>query len=101
MPLGLMPDMIYEEVEDQLQPGDSLVLTSDGLAEAHAPDGKMFGTDRLRLALMEADGDLLNTTLEIHGRFVGAEDDITMVTVVRQTVSATERGDLFAKNSVG
>jgi len=102
MPLGLMPDMIYEEVEGQLQPGESLVLTSDGLAEAHAPDGKMFGTDRLRLALMEADGDLLNTTLKIHGRFVGAEwdqeDDITMVTVVRQTVSATERGDLFAEN---
>jgi hypothetical protein len=55
----------------------------------------MFGTERLRQALSEADGDLLGTTLEIHGRFVGAEweqeDDITMVTVVRQQVAAIGR----------
>ena len=54
MPLGLMPDMFYEEIEGRLSPGDSLVLTSDGLAEAHAPDGEMYGTERLRHALSRA-----------------------------------------------
>jgi serine phosphatase RsbU (regulator of sigma subunit) len=105
MPLGLMPDMIYEEVEGQLLPGDSLVLTSDGLAEAHAPDGNMFGTERLREALSEAAGDLLDTTLDIHDRFVGAEweqeDDITMVTVSRLPVQADERVSLRAESSSG
>ncbi|MEX1126284.1 MAG: SpoIIE family protein phosphatase, partial [Acidimicrobiia bacterium] len=88
MPLGLMPDMFYEEIEGRLSPGDSLVLTSDGLAEAHAPDGEMYGTERLRNALSRADGDLVNATLESHSLFVGPaweqEDDITMVTLARE-----------------
>jgi serine phosphatase RsbU (regulator of sigma subunit) len=88
MPLGLMPDMFYEEIQGQLSPGDSLVLTSDGLAEAHAPDGDMYGTDRLRQALSSANGDLVGAALESHTEFVGMdweqEDDITMVTLARQ-----------------
>jgi serine phosphatase RsbU (regulator of sigma subunit) len=88
MPLGLMPDMFYEEVEGVLSPGDSLVLTSDGLAEAHSPAGEMFGTPRLSDALRGANGDLVGTTLDLHSRFVGPdweqEDDITMVTVSRR-----------------
>lgn len=88
MPLGLMPDMFYEEIEELLSPGDTLVLTSDGLAEAHAPDGDMFGTQRLRHALSQANGDLVSATLEAHTRFVGPaweqEDDITMVTLARE-----------------
>ena len=91
MPLGLMPDMFYEEIEGLLSPGDSLVLTSDGLAEAHSPDGDMFGTERLRHALSRANGDLVNAALESHSRFVGPmweqEDDITMVTLAREPVS--------------
>jgi len=88
MPLGLMPDMLYEEVEGRLSPGDSLVLTSDGLAEAHAPDGDMYGTERLRQALSGANSDLVSAALESHSRFVGPaweqEDDITMVTLARE-----------------
>ncbi len=48
MPLGLMPDMSYEEQEATLEVGDSLLFYSDGLVEAHAPDGEMFGFPRLR-----------------------------------------------------
>jgi Stage II sporulation protein E (SpoIIE) len=35
MPLGLMPHMVYEEHDTRLAPGDTLLLHSDGLAEAH------------------------------------------------------------------
>ncbi len=87
MPLGLMPGMDYEEVEGALQPAESLTLTSDGLAEAHGPDGEMFGTDRLREAVAAGDGDLVAETLRAHEEFVGTgweqEDDITMVTLTR------------------
>ncbi len=38
MPLGLMPGMTYEENEAQLSPGESLVVYSDGLVEAHNPE---------------------------------------------------------------
>ena len=35
MPLGLMPGMAYEEKEATLAPGDSVLLHSDGVVEAH------------------------------------------------------------------
>ena len=43
MPLGLMPDMQYEESEVQLTPGDTVLFQSDGLAEAHNSKREMFG----------------------------------------------------------
>ena len=39
MPLGLMTGMKYEERETLLAPGDSLLLHSDGIVEAHDPTG--------------------------------------------------------------
>ncbi len=48
MPLGLMPGMIYEEKEVQLSSGDRLVLSSDGLIEAHNKEGDMYGFPRLK-----------------------------------------------------
>jgi serine phosphatase RsbU (regulator of sigma subunit) len=44
MPLGLMPGMVYEEHDTRLAPGDTLLLHSDGLAEAHNADREMFGS---------------------------------------------------------
>ena len=35
MPLGLMPGMAYEEKEAVLAPGDTVLLHSDGIVEAH------------------------------------------------------------------
>ena len=37
MPLGLLPGMDYEEKETVLNPGDYILLHSDGLVEAHDP----------------------------------------------------------------
>src|SRR5829696_6704922 len=48
MPLGLMPNMPYEEKETTLQPGESVLLHSDGVVEAHDPQRQMFGFPRLK-----------------------------------------------------
>ena len=48
MPLGLLPEMTYDEHETILAPGESLLIYSDGLVEAHNPQGEMFGFPRLR-----------------------------------------------------
>ena len=48
MPLGLMPGMTYEEKETTLDPGDSVLLYSDGIVEAHDPERQMFGFPRLQ-----------------------------------------------------
>ena len=90
MPLGLMPGMSYEEKTTLLEPGDSLLLHTDGLAEAHAPDREMFGFPRLRRSWWRADGSgeaLIDRLLAELARFTGPgweqEDDITLVTLER------------------
>jgi serine phosphatase RsbU (regulator of sigma subunit)/predicted ester cyclase len=89
MPLGLMPGMSYEEKETILHSGEAALLYSDGLVEAHDPEGDMFGFPRLRTLVAEHGkerslGDLL---LEELYSFTGArweqEDDITLLTLRR------------------
>jgi anti-sigma regulatory factor (Ser/Thr protein kinase) len=89
MPLGLLPDMDYQEHETILGPGDSLLLHSDGLAEAHSPAGEMFGFPRLAKLCGERDGGeaLIDLLLSELALFTGPaweqEDDITLVTLQR------------------
>src|SRR3712207_6531734 len=54
MPLGLIPSMQYEEKQTILEAGDSALLYSDGLVEAHDPKGEMFGFPRLRGLVAES-----------------------------------------------
>jgi len=56
MPLGLMPQMGYEEKEIVLEGGEDVLFYSDGLVEAHDPKGEMFGFPRLR-ALVAQHGE--------------------------------------------
>jgi serine phosphatase RsbU (regulator of sigma subunit) len=49
--LGLLDGIDLEEVSVDLGPGDVLALYTDGVTEAHAPTGELFGEDRLRDAL--------------------------------------------------
>ena len=87
MPLGLMPGMGYEEKQTILEAGEAALLYSDGLVEAHDPEGEMFGFPRLRALVAEHGeqrslGDFLLE--ELHS-FVGEsweqEDDITLLTL--------------------
>ena len=89
MPLGLMPDMSYEENEIVLDAGEVALFYSDGLVEAHDPKGEMFGFPRLRTLISEHGEDLSLGDLlleELHF-FVGEgweqEDDITLLTLRR------------------
>jgi predicted ester cyclase len=88
MPLGLMPGMGYEEKETVLQGGDSALLYTDGLVEAHDPKGEMFGFPRLQALvseLAEEESSLGEALLEELYSFVGEgweqEDDITLLTL--------------------
>ena len=90
MPLGLLPEMEYEEKEATLAPGDTVLLHSDGLAEAHNTSREMFGFPRVASLTGEAsDGQvLIDRLLKELQDFVGPEleqeDDITLVTLGRQ-----------------
>jgi serine phosphatase RsbU (regulator of sigma subunit)/predicted ester cyclase len=89
MPLGLMPAMSYEEKEIVLDAGEAALLYSDGLVEAHDPEGEMFGFPRLRALIAEHGeerslGDLLLEELySFTGERWEQEDDITLLTLRR------------------
>jgi serine phosphatase RsbU (regulator of sigma subunit) len=93
MPLGLMPGMSYEETEIELVSGHGVLFYSDGLVEAHDPDGEMFGFPRLRALIAQhaqeqiALGEVLMEDLH---SFVGdgweQEDDITLLTLRRLAI---------------
>lgn len=89
MPLGLLPDMNYEENSAILQPGDSLLLYSDGLIEAHSPQRELFGVPRLkaRVAALSQREDFLPAMLgelkEFCGPDADQEDDVTLVLIKR------------------
>jgi serine phosphatase RsbU (regulator of sigma subunit) len=89
MPLGLMPSMSYEENEVVLEAGERVLFYSDGLVEAHDPDGEMFGFPRLR-ALFAEHGEeeslgafLLEELYSFVGEGWDQEDDITLLMLQR------------------
>jgi anti-sigma regulatory factor (Ser/Thr protein kinase) len=89
MPLGLLPGMEYDEQESNVAPGESVLIYSDGLVEAHNPQGEMFGFPRLRQMACGLGGgsELIEHLRGALADFTGAgweqEDDVTFVTVQR------------------
>src|SRR5215213_10159532 len=89
MPLGLMPKMSYEEGEASLGEGGCVLFYSDGLVEAHNPQGEMFSFPRLRALIAEHGGKrslgefLLKELYSFVGEGWQQEDDITLLTLRR------------------
>ena len=76
LPLGLLPNQVYPAVHGKLAQSERLVLLSDGVLEARAPDGDLYGFERLPgLTLLPA-----QQIADIAQRF-GQEDDITVLTL--------------------
>jgi sigma-B regulation protein RsbU (phosphoserine phosphatase) len=90
LPLGALLDGQYVSCRARLEPGDLVLGYSDGVTEAHAPGGEMFGDERLAAALARGRGEpheVVNAILDEVAAFTrGAEpyDDITLVAIARQ-----------------
>jgi serine phosphatase RsbU (regulator of sigma subunit) len=83
-PLGLFPDVAFEETTIHLKPGDRCTLYTDGLLEARKADGELYGFDRL-LALLSTRpnaAQAVDAAVEF-----GQDDDITVVTLTRTSGS--------------
>ncbi|MEO6875690.1 MAG: GAF domain-containing SpoIIE family protein phosphatase [Opitutaceae bacterium] len=94
MPLGMVPDEIFSAViEDKTEPfnpGDALVLYTDGLTEAPNEEDKEFSGPRLADAVHALHNrsarELNDGILETVHRFAGVvalRDDLTLVTIKR------------------
>jgi len=78
LPLGVLPDIRYEEVRLYLHPGDRLLLMSDGVVEARKASGELFGFDRVHNLSNQSAFYIADAAREF-----GQEDDITVLTVRR------------------
>lgn len=85
LPLGLFPDLTFEETTQKLIPGDQVVFYTDGITEATDASGAMFGLDRLDEVLenchLRADG-LIDEVLKALDRFTAGQpptDDRTIL----------------------
>jgi phosphoserine phosphatase RsbU/P len=103
LPLGIMPHSPYREGRTQLQPGDVMVIYSDGVSEAVNPQGEEFGTARLHSVVSlnierSASGirDRIESALTKFAQGMPAADDITLVIVKRQA-----EGSLSVSSSRG
>ncbi len=88
MPLGLVHGTPFRTETLRLQPGDKLVLYSDGVTEASNPAGEFFGIERLRDAVRAARGrtcaEMYRTVMANVREFIGntdQHDDLTLVVV--------------------
>ena len=86
MILGILPMAQYQESEITLDPGDILVLFSDGVTEAADPEDREFGEDRLaKMVASLRDRPAAEIVQEIHRgvhaftQGAPAADDITVV----------------------
>ncbi len=79
LPLGVLPQVSYEEERFYLHPGDRVLLLSDGVVEARNPAGELFGFERVRYLSNQSAFYLADAA-----KSFGQEDDITVLTVRRQ-----------------
>jgi sigma-B regulation protein RsbU (phosphoserine phosphatase) len=90
-PLGLGLADSYPEASIDLEPGDVLVMFSDGLIEAQHRRAGLFGIERLDAAIRDAAAGGAEAVkrnvmgaLELHLAGEECEDDVTLVVLARQ-----------------
>jgi sigma-B regulation protein RsbU (phosphoserine phosphatase) len=92
LPLGILDKVAYEESSHQLEPGDLVVLYTDGVTEAENTNGEEFGVDQVAEVLggLEAPGaenacTALLLAVDAHTCGRPLEDDATLLVVERIT----------------
>ncbi|MEX0306536.1 MAG: PP2C family protein-serine/threonine phosphatase [Ruegeria sp.] len=57
LPIGLLPEAQFQQTEIYMQPGDKLLLHSDGFTECQLTDGSLLDDDGLRAMAVECAAD--------------------------------------------
>jgi hypothetical protein len=86
LPLGMVAEECFDPQAVSLDPGDVLVLYTDGLLESARPDGRQFGLDGIAEALERLGGAPSRAIAEgliTAARAFGSSDDDQSVVVVR------------------
>jgi sigma-B regulation protein RsbU (phosphoserine phosphatase) len=89
--LGIFDGPVFGTVQERLDPGDHLVLYTDGVTEAESPDGEMLEDDGFIEMLREISGGdsvaickhVCKRVLEFQGD--SQSDDVTVLVLGRPT----------------
>jgi phosphoserine phosphatase RsbU/P len=85
-PLGMFPNVTYEELNVATQPGDVIVFVSDGILDAENEAEEMYGQDRLADLLCASRDrpatEIAEAILDDVGRFQGAKDRFDDETII-------------------
>jgi PAS domain S-box-containing protein len=88
LPLGVREGEIYEQISAAFEPGDLLVLYSDGITEARNPEKELFGVERLQECIRSQAGkgpsDLIQSIREavaVFSQSAALGDDLTTVAI--------------------
>jgi sigma-B regulation protein RsbU (phosphoserine phosphatase) len=87
VPLGVLDDVEYQAGRLVMQPGQTLVMYTDGIVEAMNPQREMFGVEGIERALHACSGEpecvinSITTALREHEAGVRPADDQTIVAV--------------------
>jgi len=88
--LGVLGNVHYQETQLQIEPGDSIILYTDGVTECFSPDGETFGEDRLYQAILKQKGksicnmlESIETSLVAFRQTEPISDDITIIAAQR------------------
>ncbi len=86
IPLGLLDDRVYDEVAFEAEPGDVILLYSDGIYDQQNPEGKEYGRRPLYSLLEKhwpaAPGEIAEAVIDDVDRFAGGaprNDDQTLL----------------------
>jgi serine phosphatase RsbU (regulator of sigma subunit) len=88
LPLGIR-NCPYQEFETSFEPGDTLLLYTDGVSEMRNPSGELYGLQRLHAAILAAPGDAEDTVKSLLGDLQHfahsslAGDDLTILCLTR------------------
>ncbi|HET9493768.1 MAG TPA: SpoIIE family protein phosphatase [Chloroflexia bacterium] len=100
--VGMLPDMKFEANQVYLEPGDTLVMYTDGVLDARNPQGAFFGESQL-LSLLSLPAESTDSLLQaldssLRSHIAGASqfDDITMLAVRRTSEFEWERNSAGA-----
>jgi phosphoserine phosphatase RsbU/P len=106
-PVGLVPEAQYTAAGLKLEPGDTLVLFTDGVTEAMDPDEQLFGVPRLKKVLtgqlecpLEQLQKCVLEAVENFTRGARQADDLTLLIVRYRAAAASATTDADVPRSV-
>ena len=89
LPLGIVPDLEYQEMSIQLAPDDTVIAFTDGATEAMNSEKKIYGRSRLEQLVTAAAGTLeetlqrLTRDIDEFATDVASRDDLCLIGIRR------------------